>query len=636
MRAALFCASCLFIPLAGDLAWYTLNLSSERYIDMQTDAWLTDASNLDRCPLCSQPLAGGSNICSACGFAAHEPAPSSSPSGQERRPTGVSQEALARSEATLSGRNREASAARLPVSRQLNPITPIPARASAQRTQSRPGARSPRSRADAASAAQSSQQGAGWQHESSSYEAVSSLSSLSLIISETPTAPPRSPRSTGRLEKIDEIDTIPQTSGQTRALQRSSGQMRAAPLDLPETPLPPGSLSLRFDDLAVPNLAALLSESTPSPALAHIDEIDTVPEAGNSRSLVPLQPATREVAVDAASWTAGPGATSSLAARFVASRSPRRKHRRRLFNPLDRTRWWLLRPGRIEFMLWTLGSILLFGITFLILLATVLSLMLPGLQGSGNFPTSTVKASVASPVATSTASNELHLALSGKTSLVPGAEMHLQGQGFHPQSKIIFLLDGRLPLLDQHGKAASIQADPSGRFAVNLWLGQGTGWSAGSHQVFARDTTSGHQVAIAITISAVVVSNPGGVQSTPAPPVNPTPTPVLPTPTPVRPAPTPQPPAATPTPGITPTPTAPSTTPTGGVTVTPGTSGATVTPAQGAGSSSLGNALNNADGDSLFARLARLNPLVWLIGVCYFISMLLLGMAGLLRRQRRE
>lgn len=62
----------------------------------------------------------------------------------------------------------------------------------------------------------------------------------------------------------------------------------------------------------------------------------------------------------------------------------------------------------------------------------------------------------------------------------------------------------------------------------------------------------------------------------------------------------------------------------------------TATPAPGSvdGSSSLGNALNNEDNYSLLARLAHLNPLVWLIGVCYFISMLLLGLAGLLRRRR--
>jgi hypothetical protein len=37
-------------------------------------------------------------------------------------------------------------------------------------------------------------------------------------------------------------------------------------------------------------------------------------------------------------------------------------------------RWWLVRPGHIEFLLWLFGSILLFGLIFLLLLVTVLSL----------------------------------------------------------------------------------------------------------------------------------------------------------------------------------------------------------------------------------------------------------------------
>lgn len=616
---------------------------------MQTDAWLTNTSSYpDRCPLCSQPLAGGSNTCPSCGFTAHEPAGNSAsplPPGQERRRLlspnqvpGIPHEMLARAEYSAPKRDNEVSSARPPVSRQPNPITPIPARASARRVQSRPGIVSRRGRAaaDATSspATQTSQQSGGWQHESSSYAAASSLSSLSLLISETPTAPPRAPRSTGRLEHIDEIDTVPQSSGQARAVQHpSSGQVQAMPLTLPETPLPLGTLSLLLDDLAVPNLAVLLSAPASSASLSHIDEIDTVPETGStfSRALAPIHQTSCEVAVDAASWTAGPGSTSSLAARFVASRSSQRRQRTRNFNPLDRTRWWLLRPGHIEFVFWTLGSLLLFGITFLLLLATVLSVILPGSQASGNFPTSAVKASSASPIATSAISNGLHLVLSGRTLLPPGAEMHLQGQGFHAQSKVVFLLDGRLPLLDQHGRAASIQTDASGRFSVNLWLGQGTGWSAGSHQLLARDTNGGHQVTVAITINAPVTSNPGGVQQTPVPPANPTPTPAGPTPT-------PKPPVSTPTSGVTPalSPTSPPTTTTGSATVTPGLAGTAVTPAQrqGAGSSSLGNALNNADGNSLFARLAHLNPLVWLIGICYFISMLLLGVAGLLRHRR--
>ena len=579
---------------------------------MQTDAWLTDPAYPDRCPLCSQPLAGRSHTCPACGFTAHERA------GIPARPL---------------------------ASKQPNPITPIPARASAHRAQSRPGAVPRRGRTDAgvssssaitpSSATQSAQQGGGWPHESASYEAASSLSSLSLIISETPTAPPRTPQPDETMDYIDEIDTIPQPSGRTPAAQQLSDRIQMVPSTLLETPLPASSLPLRFDDLNAPDFPSFLSKANPPVPVSHVDEIDTVPEASQNpvKALEPLRSASREVVVDAASWTAGPGSASSLAARLIPAR-PSHRRRKRRFNPLDRTRWWLLRPGHIEFLLWTAGSILLFGITFLLLLATVLSAMIPGLQGSGNFPTSTVKASVASPVTTLAASNNLRLALSGKASLLPGAEMRLQGTGFHPQSKVIFLLDGRLPLLDQHGQAASLQTDAAGRFGVNLWLGQGPGWSAGSHRIFAREAASGYQVLIAITITTVsptpVTSNPG-VQSTPASPVKPAP--VLPTPTPVPPTPTPQPP--TPTPTLDPS-SSPSPVPTDGATVTSaGPDGtATPVPGEGAGSSSLGNSLSHEDGNSLFARLAHLNPLIWLIAVCYFISMLLLGVAGLLRRRR--
>jgi hypothetical protein len=633
-------------------------------VDMQTDTWLTDTSSPNVCPLCSRMLASGSNTCSACGFTAHEPV------------------------------GNPISPARLSASRQPNPTTPIPARASAQRVQSRPGAASHRRRDESSSTtpaptAVPAQKGGGWQHDSPSYEAASSLSALSLIISETPTAPPRAPGSAHpaeRQEPIDEIDTVPQAPGRIRAVQRIYAQVQ---LQFPDSQLP-GAPALNFADLDAPELAMALAGSTPPVQFTRIDEIDTVPEAGStppvqftrideidtvpeagstppvqfthideidtvpeagstsSRAVTLRRSTPREAGVDAASWTAGPGSASSLAARLVASHAPRRRGDTRTFNPLDRTRWWLLRPGHIEFLFWTIGSILLFGVTFLLLLATVFSVMIPGLPVGGNFPTSTVIASSTSPAGTSALSRPLHLALAGKSSLPPGAEMHLQGEGFQPKSTIVFLLDGRQPLLDQHDQAASIQTDASGRFTVNLWLGQGSNWPTGPHHILAREALSGQQIAIAITITApAITSVPGnaGSQNTPVPPANPTPTPVpaTPTPAPATPTPvpaTPTPVSATPTsqpPTSTPVATTPasSSSPTKGTTVTPIAPAGTAIPGQRqtAGTSSLGNALNNEDGNSLFAHLAHLNPLVWLIGICYFISMLLLGIAGLLRRR---
>lgn len=597
---------------------------------MQTDAWLTDTSYPDRCPLCSQPLAGGSNRCPACGFTAHEPAGNASVSAfsgpEVLRATGD------------PGGKQGTQVVRQPVTRHANPATPIPARASAQRARSRTGVVPRRSQASAATGASAeSVQGGGWQHESASYEAASSLSALSLIISETPTAPPRNQHQASHTEQIDEIDTVPQTSRQTRAVPRSAGVGQAVTPGLPETPVPPGSLSLRLNELSVPSLALVLSETTPPVPFTHVDEIDTVPEArpASSQELAPVQVTSREVTVDAASWTAGRSASSSLAARLIASHSPRHRRRRRAFNPLDRTRWWLLRPGRIEFLLWTFGSVLLFGVTFLLLLATVLSAMLPGLQSGGNLPTSSVKASATAPGGTQASTTGLRLTLVGKPSFPSGAEIQLQGDGFHPHSLVVFLLDGRLPLLDQSGKTAAIQTDASGRFAVKLWLGQGPEWSPGSHQVLARESTSGHQAALTITITAPATPASTGNQNTPAAPANPTPTPVRPTATPIRPSPTPTTVPATPTSGTTATPaSSPTSGPTRGSTATPVAVGGSATPGQTQGSASLGNALTNEDSNSLFARLAHLNPLVWLIGFCYFISLFLLGLAGVLRRRR--
>jgi hypothetical protein len=192
---------------------------------------------------------------------------------------------------------------------------------------------------------------------------------------------------------IDEIDTLPPPP----ALQKSG---KPAKTTHAATPPAPGSLSLRLDELNewdVPdahNLATTRSETLHP----QIDEIDTVPERPGERpkALVPARSASREVAIDAASWTAG-AHTSTV--QLLAKHEKRSKASNSSnFHPLDRLRWWLLRPGHLEFILWLVGAILLFGITFLLLLATVLSLMLPGLAGSGNFHNSTVTGSSPSTV----------------------------------------------------------------------------------------------------------------------------------------------------------------------------------------------------------------------------------------------
>jgi hypothetical protein len=45
-----------------------------------------------------------------------------------------------------------------------------------------------------------------------------------------------------------------------------------------------------------------------------------------------------------------------------------------LLNPLEGVRWWLLYPGRIEFLLWCGGTLFLLVITIMLVLVTMLSL----------------------------------------------------------------------------------------------------------------------------------------------------------------------------------------------------------------------------------------------------------------------
>lgn len=543
---------------------------------MQTDTWLTGIPYPDSCPLCSQPLASNSNICSACGFAAHELVRASTPIPRQADP------------GSLPGRS--------------NPITPIPPRASAWLAQSSPGGQFRRAHApklDRPSRDPKAQaRSASWQHNSPRYEAASSLSSLSLIIAETPTAPPRTARrtshETGELQHIDEIDTLPPAPGKHSAIPTPGSQVVTS-----------GSLALSRDKSVLPDTALLVTGNAHPDSLHHIDEIDTLPERSKapSRATVP----SRKAPVSAASWTA------RLAS--AADSQPGKNHYVQDFHLLDRLRWWFLRPGHIEFLLWLAGLILLFSITFLLLLATVFSATLPGRQTSGNLPSSATS-NVSATATTPPVSSSPHLTLPGKTLLAPGAQLQLQGQGFWPGSTVTFLLDSRWPLLDQSQQAAWTRADASGRFSVTLWLGQGPGWSPGPHQIFAHDMNSDHQATVSVTIlqptPTPVASNPGAY---PTPPARPTAPPMQ----------------ATPTQGITPSP-APSPTPTASPTTPAAT--ATTTQGQGASPSNLGNEVNSNEGNTPLAHLAHLNPLIWLIATCYLLSMLLLGIAVILHRRR--
>lgn len=564
-----------------------------------------------------------------------------------------------------------------------------------------------------------------WQYESPNFEAGSSLPALSLLVAETPTQPGIA------VPEVDAIDVIPADDpwivGTSEAYPPADAWQ--AETELPPTPLhsAPAPTGLpdsspraaprtrRLSDIAgvadISDAAAIDEIDTVPPRIdevdtmpemiempsteqhahspfAHLDQIDTLPEMMKTRSassaeqalsraLVPVNPQVTTIpATGSASWTAG-GSTRSGYARHIADRTPRKKRRSRLsLNPFDSVRWWLLRPGRIEFILWLGGTILLISVTCILLLVTAFSLnwITPGLRSNiASSSSLTSPSSQGHVLPTVTDTPGLVLTLLDKGPFLPGQSIHVHGQGFTHNGKVDFTLDSpQLP-----SNPVSVTADPHGAFTTTLSLGYGL--APGLHLLIAHDmktdslavvpfaVTSGDTgkrataTPVPVTPGATITPTPGhaggggGNPVTPTPittPVNTTPVPQTPTPTPTKtptPTPTPVPPTPTPTVGVTPTPT-PGTTPTPQPSATsavptspsptPNASPTAAVPLSSALSSDSGpgDGFSNAIGSNtpaLGAQLARFAPWLWLPVLLSTLSMLMLGFAGVLHRRRR-
>lgn len=530
--------------------------------------------------------------------------------------------------------------------RHRNPTTPIPPRASAQPPGSitvRPrysrGYTSPAPESDI-TRMPTLPPPTMWEYESPDFQAGSSLSSLSLVV-EAPTIPEAPVKRAQRAGEIAEHDTLPPPKTQKRELTIDERQTIA--------PAPVQRAELAIEEIdTIPPLK-------PRQHVFTIDEIDTIPErAGQGAasapdtlspqtgslpgsalmvvpSVIPLSPAlapttSMTVADIATSWTAG-GAAQSRYAQRIAERkggkgivwygsqdaSAITRGRSPFRHPADRVRWWLLRPGHMEFALWIGGTILLMVVTATLLLATTVSLFWasphPNATTGAN---STRTTSISSSPAGSTTNRTFILNESGP--LVAGQALHLRGQGFTPRATIRLTHDQGQPC-----QPGSAQADARGAFSVTL---DDSNWAPGAHRVTAQDTLSGHSAALTITLAP----NPIGknTAATPAAPTS-TSTPVggvQSTPVNAGPSPTPRPtvtstPSPTPTPGITPT-----VSPTSGTTPSTGTPGT-----------------NNPNGMSL-DMAAESAPLtgswLWLLSALgCSAALLMLGVVGVMRRRNQ-
>lgn len=407
--------------------------------------------------------------------------------------------------------------------------------------------------------------------------------------------------------------------------------------------------------------------------LPRIDEITTSAPATNenskksSKALVPIYP-QRDIAafanadettitvlplqeIDADSWTAGKAFQSSQA-RLIASRSkPKHVHGTITLNPIDHVRWWLLRPGHIEFVLWLGGTILLVGVTCLLLLVTAFSFewVTPGLIDTSSTRTSGISAgSVQNATVVATATSGMVLLRGGMGPIFPGQSISIHGQGFSSHGRITFLFDGTQQLFDQNGQSTSTRANAQGIFTTNLVLNSNLPWQPGAHFIVAKDLTTNRIARLTIILaqapigksapSTPVLSNTPVVPPTALTPIPSVtggqPVPVGQTPVPVTPAPHPGTPTVTPTVGNTPTITptvgnTPTVVPTAGTTPGVTTTGGTTV------GSGLGNALDNTGDTSMGKQSIRLSSWIWLMLGCYGLSMLLLGFAGVLHKRRQ-
>jgi hypothetical protein len=581
---------------------------------MQTDIWLNEeVAHFERCPLCNQSLKEGSTTCLSCGFSTSSPTGSSVWMDPAAYRLSSTQGQHLQTSQMIKGKTAD----NVPRTRNYpNPIASIPPRASTQSPLASPGS-----------------------NMSSQKRLKNTTSNLN------------KPR---RAECIDSQVRRTKTPVHFEALMKSTVLGNEASTVESSVTSPTSQISIT-EKPTQPEIKARGKETS---RLTHIDEITTAPPStdyhseATFKSLVPV-PSQFDVTafhrpdrtialpskVEAVSWTAVQAAQSTHA-RLISSRGKRKKHQITIsLNPIDRLRWWLLRPGHIEFILWLGGTLLLVVITCVLLFVTAFSFewITPGLnkQVSSIPSESTLGQGSQSTV---TSEPQMVLIRLDKGPILPGQSIELRGEGFSHDAHVRFLFDGTQQLFEQNGQFNSTQANAQGVFTVSVVLGSNLPWHPGPHIINAQDLITRMMATLHIDLSPAPLGQ--SVSNTPVssyPPVQ-TPIPIAaggqPTPvgqTPVPVTPTPQPVTPTPTVGTTPV-----VTPTAATSPTVGANSRVTTKADTTRGSGLGNALDNAGGYMYFGKqLTHLSPWVWLMIACYGLSMILLGLAGVLRRRQQ-
>ncbi len=310
-----------------------------------------------------------------------------------------------------------------------------------------------------------------WQYTSAHYDAESSLSSLSLVASDSVTH-----SRPARARDIDKIATQPPSK-------------RRRLIDEIDTRPPRKQMWLEQGYEATP---AVIIPKVP---VAHPEEF-------------PRQ--QQQV-----SWTVGRGANSRYARRIVEPERKRGSARSGL-PPFDSLRWWLLYPGRIEFLVWVIGALLLICLSVLLLPLTVFSFVTsgavpasaPSRQGSLAMDATVTSLCVVTPQDRSTcdavrvtSSTGLEITLLNTGQAQEGTPLQLRGRGFTALSQVSFTCDTHWQC-----RPASLRVDAQGTFIAKLMPAGETDWVPGWHQIVVHDMITHHSVSLPFTLLTMAPS----------------------------------------------------------------------------------------------------------------------------------
>ena len=394
---------------------------------------------------------------------------------------------------------------------------------------------------------------------------VPSVASIEQAIDEIDTILPVSP-------SIDEIDTLPlplklsRTSGASDAHHRASLRKNENEVDIDE-----------IDTLAPGTVTVLSPEPDMSPSEPARKQVIIV----DSRPPVSMQTVAHSGQVGRVghnvSWTTGVGANSEFA-KMVASRAQAKQGKplgELVLTPLSDMRWWLLYPGRMEFMLWISGALILLGVTCTLLFATLASTGLIRVATTG--AVTGVHHEVNKNVACSGSTSHCHSA--GKVTTVVSSTTNKQHSSSKPMQATS--VAGTVPVTSKKPGSSGTPGVP-------------VGGSVGTSTPVSQTP-----VAPSPTVSISPTIEPTHTTPTPTPTKTVTPSPTV---------------AITPTIGATP----------------PGKKPTTTTSAHADSQTlALGNAFDSASSSQNMG-------IWWLVLVGYAFSMLMLGLAALLYRRKRR